>query len=108
MDRNLTIFLIAMVALIVLTPIGLIATGSAYGEWDSDTIQQAVGYVPAGLQSLSGLWNAPLADYGFPGQGDTMADATPGYIFSAIVGVVVVGGLVYVAGKFFIKKDSDQ
>lgn len=103
MDKNLKIFLIAIAALIILTPIGLIATGTAYGEWDGDYLRQTLGYIPSGFSSLSGLWNAPLADYGIPGQGDTFIAMTPGYIISAIVGVCLAGGALYLIGKVAIK-----
>ena len=96
--------LIVMVVLVVLVPIGLIASGTAFGEWGADELKAAIGYVPAGLNSLSSLWQAPLQDYGLPGQGDTLLSQAPGYYISAIVGVVVAGLLMYLIAKVLIKK----
>jgi len=103
MDKLVKYLLIGMAALIVLTPIGLVATGTAYGEWGGDELQEKLGYIPSGLSSLADLWHAPLPDYGLPGQGDTLADMTPGYLISAIVGVVICGGVLYIGGKALIK-----
>ena len=35
------------------------ARGTAWGEWGAARMQDLVGYVPAQLNHLSGLWNAP-------------------------------------------------
>ena len=63
--------------LIILTPLGLILpdyfkAGDAWGEWEADTIQKLVGYVPQGIEKLSVLWkkNALLPDYCFKGWDD--------------------------------------
>ena len=72
MDRTFKVLLIALVVLVVIVPIGLIATGTAFGEWGPDELQQAVGYVPSGLEHLSGLWTPLLPDYDFPGGHDTL------------------------------------
>ena len=34
--------------------------------------KQKLGFVPPGLEQLSGIWNAPMPDYAFPGGGDSM------------------------------------
>ncbi len=49
------------VAIAIVTPIGLIAPGFAYGEGGPDDLQKQLGYVPQGLQDLSGLFSAPLS-----------------------------------------------
>lgn len=108
MDKIVKYLLIGMALLIILTPIGLIASGTAYGEWGADELQEKLGYIPAGLNGLSELWHAPLSDYGLPGQGDSLADMTPGYLISAIIGVAVCGGLLYFGGKLLIKNKDDK
>ena len=46
-----------IVALICLTPLGLLATGTAWGEWGADEIKDvvsggnALGYVPEGMKN---------------------------------------------------------
>ena len=96
-------FTIGLVLLIILAPLGLLAVGEAFGEWGPDELQQKVGFVPMGLEELSGIWNAPMQDYNFPGGGDSMIVSSAGYILSAVIGVVVSGSLLYFVGKKVIK-----
>ena len=105
MDKNVKIFVIALAALVVLCPLGLLAVGTAYGEWGPDDIKDMVGYVPAGLEQLSSLWSAPLADYDFPGGHETVPEQAPGYYVSAIVGVLLCAGVLYGVGKVIAKQD---
>ena len=105
MDKTLKILIIAMAVLIVIVPIGLLATGTAYGEWGPDELQEAVGYVPSGLAQLSDLWHPVLPDYDFAtGDHDTLPTQAPGYYVSAIVGVLICAGVAYVIGKAMIKR----
>jgi cobalt/nickel transport system permease protein/cobalt/nickel transport protein len=90
----------AFVAIAVLAPIGLIAPGFAYGEGSSGDVNAAFGYVPSGLQSLSGIFSAPLAGYDIPLPFFSEANAplwhaAIGYEIAGIIGVLVVGGVVY-------------
>ena len=50
----------AYLAVAIVTPIGLIAPGFAYGEGGPDDLEQQLGYVPQGLHDLSGLFSAPF------------------------------------------------
>ena len=104
LDRTFKVLVIALIVLVVIVPIGLIATGTAYGEWGPDELQQAVGYVPAGLQQLSGLWTPALPDYDFPGGHDTLPSQAPGYYVSAIVGVLICGSAGYLLAKAIVKR----
>jgi hypothetical protein len=109
MDRSLKICLIAVVVLIVLTPLGLFATGTAFGEWSPGYLMQTLGYVPSGLSSAAGhIWHAPLDGYNLPGQHDNIWSQMPGYYISAIVGIVVAGTIAYVGGRLLIRKDDDD
>ncbi len=96
--------------LIVLSPLGLLLpahfkAGSAWGEWGVDEIQKLVGYVPKGLEKLASLWSAPLPDYAFKGwEHKPLADLSLVYIFSAILGIIVCVGVVFILGKFLSKK----
>ena len=78
-----------IVALICLTPLGLLATGEAWGEWSADDIKNVVtggkelGYVPEGMQngfSFGGI----IPDYSIGGLPEFV-----GYIMSAIAGVAL-------------------
>ncbi|OZG57651.1 cobalt transport protein CbiM [Bifidobacterium tissieri] len=72
--------------LAVISPIGLLATGSAYGEWGAEEFKEATGlsYVPD--QIAHGFsWNALLPDYSMQGLPDWA-----GYILSAVIGIAVM------------------
>jgi len=101
MDKNLRNAIIVIGILVILTPLGLIATGTAFGEWNLQELKERIGYVPAGLGGLSSIWNAPLSDYGVPGIGGSV-----GYVISAAVGVILCLCTAYVLGKFIVKKEE--
>lgn len=80
--------------LIILTPLGLLATGTAFGEWGTDELQEMLGYVPAGLAKMADIWQyAPLPDYTVPGLEASFPQSALGYIISAVVGVILVAGI---------------
>ena len=101
MDKMLRNFAFGLVLLIILAPLGLLAVGETFGEWGPEDIKENLGYVPKGLEKLSGVWNAPLPDYAFPGgeSSKSMTLSAAAYILSAVIGVVVCGGLLYFVGK---------
>jgi hypothetical protein len=103
MDKIVKNLAIGLLILIVFTPLGLLAVGETFGEWGSEELQEKLGIVPSGLEQLSGIWSAPLPDYALPGGGDSMTVASAAYILSAVIGVVVCGGLMYFAGKKIAK-----
>ncbi len=78
--------------LVVASPLGLLAPGTAWGEWGVEELTKlGLKSIPAGLAKLSSLWGAPLADYDLPALGNTNA----GYILSALVGILLVGIVVW-------------
>ncbi len=89
-----------LLALIVLTPIGLLAPGTAWGEWSRGELEQlGLGYIPAGFDKWSTLWTAPLARYNLP----VLNNPTIAYILSALLGVGLVFGAILVLG-FLIER----
>jgi len=99
MDKIIRNFAIGLVALIILAPLGLLAVGETFGEWGPEEIKEKLGFVPPGLEHLSSFWSAPLPDYALPGGDDSMTMAVAAYILSAVIGVIVCGGLLYLIGK---------
>ena len=83
---------VIIAALMVLTPLGLLAAGTAWGEWGVDELVSGTGTTPAlaqaptGLARLSEFWAAPIADYNLP----FVAHEQFGYIMSAVVGTGVI------------------
>lgn len=109
--RPLRTLWIGLAALMVLTPLGILAAGSAWGEWmasdyaDSATRAQiaaaslnhaAPDRVPQGLARLSSVWTAPFARYAPP-----YVRATAfGYLLSAMFGVGLIVSLLLMLGHF--------
>lgn len=84
----------AFVLMIVAVPVGLLASGSAWGEWGASEIGSRVGYVPSGLNSMESIWSAPFAGYSLPwvSSNASFAQLAVAYILSAVVGV----GMIFV------------
>jgi len=101
---------IGIAILIVISPLGLILpehfkAGSAWGEWGADEIQRVVGYIPRGLEKLSGLWSAPMPDYAFKGWEEKgLPRLSVAYIISAVVGIAIIVIVVLFIGKILSKK----
>lgn len=102
--RRMRLLWVVLAVLIILTPLGLLAPGTAWGEWSSEELTQidpALKAIPQGLRQLEGLWGAPLAGYTIPGLGN----ANLGYVISAVVGIVLIG---VVAWLFTVLLTSGQ
>lgn len=77
----------AILLLMVLTPLGLLAPGTAWGEWSRGQLQQlGLGYIPSGFDRLSNVWTAPLAGYDLP----ILNNPTFTYFLSGLLGVALV------------------
>ena len=92
------------VTIAVIAPLGLIAPGIAYGEGGTDDVKAAFGYVPSGLQSLSGMFSAPFGGYDLPlpffsDANAPLWHAAVGYEISGILGILTVGGIVYAIAR---------
>jgi cobalt/nickel transport system permease protein len=84
-----------LVALVCLSPLGLLASGTAWGEWGADEIKDvatgghSLGFVPSGMANGFHL-KAVLPDYGLAGLPEWA-----GYVLSAVAG----GALLLIAFK---------
>lgn len=99
--RSLQPIWAGLAVLMILTPLGILATGTAWGEWmasdyaspvvreqiaDSSFHQAAPAQAPQGLEQMSQLWTAPFARYAPP----YIRSASFGYLLSAMFGVGLV------------------
>jgi len=109
--KTITKLWILIIILVILVPIGLILpeyfkAGAAWGEWSPEEIGVFIGYVPKGLERLSSFWHAPIPDYAFKGwEGRSIGSLSLAYVISAIAGIVVTVGIVFLIGKFLGKKE---
>jgi ABC-type Co2+ transport system, permease component len=79
-----------IVAMVCLSPLGLLAVGTAWGEWGADEISNVtaggtpLGFVPAGMQN-GFHFDALMQDYSVSGLPDVA-----GYILSAVAGAAIL------------------
>ena len=78
-----------LIALVVLSPLGLLAEGTAFGEWSADELAEMMTNVPAGIEN-GFSFEALFSDYTIPG-----TNIAVGYILSAITALLVF----YILGK---------
>jgi cobalt/nickel transport system permease protein len=87
--KHIPVFALVAV-LVAATPLGLIATAPAWGEWGADEIAEvvtngsALGYVPSGLANGWAL-ESIMPDYSLEGMNEVAA-----YILSAVIGVALL------------------
>jgi cobalt/nickel transport system permease protein len=104
----------ALAFLMILTPLGILAAGSAWGEWSPedfsnpasrDQIAKVSGsqsppmQAPAGLQRLASFWTAPMPRYAPP----ILRSPGFGYLLSAIAGTGLII-LVFLLGGWLSHK----
>lgn len=85
--------------LVLLTPVGLIASGSAWGEWTAAELKALLGYAPDKLKQLEGMWPALMANYNLPGW-DSPFMSVVGYVLAAAVGVGLIATIAFVISRF--------
>jgi len=98
MEKPVKKMAVALMVLVILTPLGLLAVGETFGEWGNEEIEEKLGYVPSGLEGLSSMWSAPMPDYAFSGDEST-SGTVAAYLLSAIIGILICGGVLYFIGK---------
>lgn len=70
--------------LVAATPLGLIATGDAWGEWGLEDLAEMVGYEPSGLAN-GWEWSSMMPDYAIGSLPEWL-----GYVLSAVIGVALL------------------
>ena len=101
---------IGLLALLALTPLGLLAKGEAWGEWDATGIAEQTGrrfgldraYVPKGISAAEGhtyVGIPGLQDYASGGGRNKI-----GYVGAGLLGAASVLGLTLAAGRMTLLK----
>lgn len=94
-------YLIAFILItILLTPLGLIAEGPAWGEWSVEEIEAMIGFVPQSIGSTTPLIGAVIPDYEISG-----LNALASTWISAALGVVLVF-MVMLGMKKSVRRES--
>jgi len=105
----------ALALALLLTPLGILAGGSAWGEWsarDYASVQAraqmaassgnvaAPTIAPRGLARLANFWTAPLPDYA-----PAFIKSTPfGYLLSAMFGVGAILAVVWIVQRCLVSR----
>lgn len=91
--------------LALLCPLGLLAAGTAWGEWTGVEAEEIMRHVPAGLARLAGAWrHVPLPGYKLPGLERGFLPLAVGYILSALAGVGLVVAISRLVGRLLARK----
>ena len=86
--------------LILVTPLGLLANGTAWGEWGPEKISNLIGFIPKGMEEGFHI-NSLISDYRFGFLNEYF-----GYILSALVGVIIILIIFKVLGKINMKRNT--
>ncbi len=90
---------VVMGLMVILTPLGLLAPGGAFGEDTPDELnlgQLGLSAIPAGLARYADFWQDAL----FP---DYLSASPWTYIVSAVIGILIVGIVVYLLVYLLVK-----
>ena len=82
-----------MLIIFILIPLGLISENPAWAEWDNEYYQEALGFIPKGIENALHV-KALAPDYTIEGMNDIVA-----YYLSGILGVALIFGVFYLLGK---------
>lgn len=94
----------ALAIAIVAVPLGLLAPGTAWGEWNSrELASRGLSAIPQGLAQLENLWSAPLSGYNLPALGNSNV----GYILSAVVGIIVIAVVAWLFTTLITARKSN-
>jgi cobalt/nickel transport system permease protein len=117
--RSLRPLWLGLCLLMILTPLGILAAGSAWGEWmasdygnpavrrqiaQSSFQQPAPQRAPEGLERLSSLWTAPFGRYAPP----YVTNPAFGYLLSAMFGVGLIMLATLAVGRFIRAQSYDS
>jgi cobalt/nickel transport system permease protein len=96
--RILRPLLIGLATLLLLTPLGILAVGTAWGEWSPSDFPAPA--LPQGLGRLATLWTAPFPDYAPP----FLRSASFGYMLSAVFGAGLILLAALLADRLFARR----
>jgi cobalt/nickel transport system permease protein len=100
-SKPLTWLWASLGVLILLTPIGVLAPGTAWGEWSAEQLKSQLGFVPTGLEQIGSRWTASIPGYA----PEFIRNPLLGYLFAALVGVALVVGVTWGLAKLLARGD---
>lgn len=83
-----------LAAMVVFVPLGLLAQGTAWGEWGTGEMARLIGFVPSGLARLTRTRpHALFPDYSLPSFDHGFWQASAIYVLCAVVGAALVASV---------------
>ena len=93
--------------LVLLTPLGLLASGTAWGEWGAEDIHSQLGFIPTGMEKASSFWQHSLfPDYAVAGLEEAFWQQALGYLLSAFVGLGLITLVGFILYKIFSRAEG--
>lgn len=97
---------LALGALVVLSPLGILASGAPWGDWSPEEIEKMIGYLPRGIAKATEFKFKLFPDYAISGWNNTFFQSATGYIISAVAGLLLIFLAVYLFSKFQAKGEK--
>jgi hypothetical protein len=94
--------IIVMIIFIILTPLGILATGEAWGEWDISEWPVSNSWKNVATK-IASIWSAPLPDYNIPSWESGILPYI-GYIVSGVIGVIILIFVTYFIGYLIVRR----
>lgn len=82
-----------LISMLLLVPLGLLSESPAWGEWDNEYYEKAIGFIPQGIKNAQSI-KAFIPDYSVNGVGNVT-----GYYISALIGILLIFGIFYFIAK---------
>ena len=76
--------------MIVLSPLGTLAGGSAWGEWEAKEFTEMVGFIPESIENAKPLVAAIIPDYEIEGLSPILSS-----IFSGFIGTLLALAVIW-------------
>jgi cobalt/nickel transport protein len=64
-----------------------------------------IGFIPAGLEKLADIWEAPISGYKLGGEEASIWTRAAWYIISGIIGILIVGCIAYALARFIRRNE---
>ena len=78
----------------------------------TDEVQNELGYVPQGLQDLSGFFSAPFKDYNIPlpffsAEDVPLWHTAIGYEIAGLIGMLILGVILWGIGTLIMRREAE-
>ncbi|MHB1419733.1 MAG: cobalt transporter CbiM [Bacillota bacterium] len=96
-----------LAALLVLSPVGMLAKGTAWGEWGLEAISKQWGYIPQGMSKYAESWKFSIfPDYSLSFGDQFVWQPAFTYVLSAVAGLVAIFLITYLVTRVNVKEGS--